>query len=125
MEGGEDASSSSPSASRSYIWSGHYGDCCADEAEEDGAALLAAAEEAAARQQRPQGGDGSGPSSEFFGVVAQCPGCPEVDGCYLLRRSRASGGDCACVHWCLTRVCRRSGAPLAEQWAASWLVPAE
>ena len=77
-------------------------------------------------QQEP--GLGSGHShvvdgEQLWGLVMQSEAGCELDGCYVLktiRHSDLSIGDCTCIHYSLTRVCR--GEPLAAQIAASWLL---
>lgn len=99
--------------------SGRIGDCC------DGSETSSEGHKhAAPTSQQPSG---SLPEVEhaFFGIVVQSRHNTQLQGCYLLKRSRTGhqsslGTGCSCTHYSLNRVCL--GLPLWEQWQDSWLV---
>jgi hypothetical protein len=58
--------------------------------------------------------------AQYYGLVVQGQHRADVEGCYVLKLSRAStASDCSCLHYSVTRVCQ--GAPLQQQLLQSWL----
>ena len=58
--------------------------------------------------------------TSYWGVVLQSKVSSGDSGCYILKTTHTGVGDCTCVHWTLTRVCR--GASLFDQVTSAWLV---
>ena len=115
-----DAAADMQSSSRVSV-SGRIGDCCDGDGSESSSQPH---EHPATSSQQPLG---SVPEVEhaFFGMVVQSRSSTQLQGCYLLKRSRtlhqsSLGTGCSCTHYSLNRVC--SGVPLWKQWQDSWLV---
>lgn len=109
-------------------YSGRVGDCCDDEVVSQVVPFTRHTRRRSSHGhqhqhsvsfQLPRGGGKE--KTSYWGVVLQSKVDSNQDsGCYILKTLHSGIGDCTCVHWTLTRVCR--GASLFDQINSAWLV---
>lgn len=106
-------------------YSGKVGDCCDEEVVSQVVPFTRTAHRHSPHSHQHsisfQSSRGGGKErTSYWGVVLQSKTSSGDSGCYILKTLHTGVGDCTCVHWTLTRVCR--GASLFDQVNSAWLV---
>jgi hypothetical protein len=106
-------------------FSGRVGDCCDDEVVSQVVPFIRSAHRHSPHPHQHrhkvsfQSSGGGKEKTSYWGVVLQSKTSSTDNGCYILKTLHTGVGDCTCVHWTLTRVCR--GASLFDQVNSAWL----